>query len=85
MDSLFNQSGNGVTNQASRQGSLGSCRLAEVIMSDSTANQVPSVPVPTTITEITRDLEPMGDPSQFAIGDLTLEEEDAFFAIIEDL
>ena len=42
-------------------------------------------PIQTTITEIVRDLEPMGDPSQFAIGDLTLEEEDAFFAIIEDL
>ena len=54
-------------------------------MSDSTANQVPSVPVPTTITEITRDVEPMGDPSRFTIGDLTLEKEDAFFAILEDL
>jgi len=31
------------------------------------------------------DLEPMGDPIQFAIEDLSLEEEDAFFAIIEDL
>ncbi len=43
------------------------------------------MPLPTAVTEIISDLEPMGDPSQFAIGDLTLEEEDAFFAIIEDL
>ena len=31
-----------------------------------------------------RDLEPMGDPSAFSIEDLT-PEEDAFFAVIEDL
>ena len=53
-------------------------------MSDGTANQVPGVPAPTTITEIIRDLEPMGDPSKFSIEDLTPEEEDAFFATIED-
>lgn len=54
-------------------------------MSDRTANQVPGVFAPTTIAEIIRDLEPMGDPSEFAIDDLTLEEEDAFFTILEDL
>ena len=54
-------------------------------MSDRTANQVPGVTVPATVAEIIRDLEPMGDPSLFTIGDLTPEEEDAFFAIIEDL
>lgn len=54
-------------------------------MSDRTANQLPGVTVPTTIAEIIRDLEPMGDPREFAIDDLTPEEEEAFFAIIEDL
>ena len=32
-----------------------------------------------------RDLGPMSDPSAFSIEDLTAEEEDVFFAIIEDL
>lgn len=54
-------------------------------MPDNPTNQVPGVHLPLTITEIIRNLEPMGDPSQFAIRDLTTEEEDAFFAIIEDL
>lgn len=54
-------------------------------MPDKTMNQVPGVRLPFTITEIIRNLEPMGDPSQFAIRDLTTKEEDAFFAIIEDL
>lgn len=54
-------------------------------MSDKTTNQVPGVRLPLTITEIIRNLEPMGDPSQFAIRGLTLEEEDAFFAIIDNL
>lgn len=54
-------------------------------MSDGTANQMPGAPSPATISEIIRGLEPMGDPSKFSIEDLTAEEEDAFFAIIEDL
>ncbi|MCY4273594.1 MAG: hypothetical protein OXF00_13240 [bacterium] len=54
-------------------------------MSDRTANQVPGVPAPTTIAEIIRDLEPMGNPSEFTVDDLPPEEEDAFFAIIENL
>ena len=57
----------------------------EVAMSDRTANQPPGTPGPSTITESIRGLEPMGDPSRFSIEDLTAEEEDAFFAIIEDL
>ena len=57
----------------------------EVAMPDGTANQMPDVSGPNTIAEIIRDLEPMGDPSRFSIEDLTAEEEDAFFAIIEDL
>ncbi len=54
-------------------------------MSDKRENQVRGVPLSPTITEIVRDLEPMGDPSKFSIAHLTTEEEDAFFAIIEDL
>ena len=54
-------------------------------MSDRPSNQMPDAPGPATIAEIIRGLEPMGDPSKFSIKDLTPEEEDAFFAIIEDL
>ena len=54
-------------------------------MPDRTANQAPGVPASTTITEIIRYLEPMGDPSKFSIENLTPEEEDTFFAIIKDL
>ena len=66
-------------------GSLNAYRLMEVAMSDRTANQMPDAPGPATIAEIIRGFEPMGDPSKFSIEDLTAEEEDAFFAIIEDL
>ena len=54
-------------------------------MSDRTGNQVRGVPLSPTITEIVRDLEPMGDPSKFSMAHLTTEEEGAFFAIIDDL
>lgn len=76
---------NGVAKQATWPGSLNVYRLAEVTMSDRTANQMPDAPGPATIAEIIRGLEPMGDPSKFSIEDLTAEEEDAFFAIIENL
>ncbi|WP_419848633.1 hypothetical protein [Candidatus Poriferisocius sp.] len=46
---------------------------------------MPDAPGPATIAEIIRGLEPMGDPRKFSIEDLTTEEEDAFFAIIENL
>ncbi|HET8984934.1 MAG TPA: hypothetical protein VFN03_04150 [Trueperaceae bacterium] len=36
-----------------------------------------------TIAEVLQDLEPMGDLSRFAIDDLTPEEEDEFFRILE--
>lgn len=39
---------------------------------------------PTTIADVLQDLEPMGDLGQFAIDDLTPNEEDAFFGILED-
>ncbi len=38
----------------------------------------------TTITETVQGLKPMGDLSRFAIEDLTLEEEDEFFRILEE-
>lgn len=41
-------------------------------------------PAPTTVAEVLRDLEPMGDLSQFVIDDLTPDEEDDFFRILED-
>ena len=59
--------------------------VTEVAVSGGIANQVPGVPAATTITEIIRDLEPMGDLSKFSIEDLTPDEENAFFAILEDL
>jgi hypothetical protein len=39
---------------------------------------------PITVADVVRDLEPMGDLSQFVIDDLTPDEEDEFFAILED-
>lgn len=53
-------------------------------MSDNTANQQPASAGPSTIAEVLKDLEPMGDLSRFAIDDLTPDEEDEFFRILED-
>lgn len=53
-------------------------------MSDNTANQPSAPTTPTTIAEVIRDVEPMGDLSRFVIEDLTPEEEDEFFRILED-
>lgn len=53
-------------------------------MSDSTANQHPGSTGPTTIAEVLEGVEPMGDLGRFVIGDLTPEEEDEFFRILED-
>lgn len=52
-------------------------------MSDNTANQRPALGGPSTIAEILQGGEPMGDLSRFAIEDLTSEEEDEFFMILE--
>ena len=54
-------------------------------MSDTTAtrDREPNRPR-TTIADIVRDLEPMGDLSRFAVDDLTAEDEDKFFGILED-
>lgn len=53
-------------------------------MSDSTADQHPASAGPSTIAEVLEDLKPMGDLSRFAIDDLTPDEEDEFFKILED-
>lgn len=52
-------------------------------MSDNTANQ-PAPAGPSTIAEVLKDLEPMGDLTRFAIDDLTPDEEDEFFTVLED-
>jgi hypothetical protein len=52
-------------------------------MSDNTADQQPASG-PSTIDEVLEGLEPMGDLSRFAIDDLTADEEDEFFRILED-
>ncbi len=53
-------------------------------MSDDTANRRLAPGGPTTVAEVLEGGEPMGDPSRFAIEDLTPEEEDEFFRILED-
>lgn len=53
-------------------------------MSNNSANQVPVVEGPLTIAELLERVEPMGDLQQLAIDDLTPEEEDAYFAILEE-
>lgn len=53
-------------------------------MSDNAANQ-PSVPMmPSTIAEILRGAAPMGDLSRLIVDDLSPEEEDSFFDILEN-
>lgn len=53
-------------------------------MSDSTANQSPAPTQPATIAEVLQGGQPMGDLSRFMIDDLTPEEEDEFFRILEE-
>lgn len=53
-------------------------------MSDNTTNRQPASAGPSTIAEVLEDLDPMGDLSRFAIDDLTPDEEDKFFRILED-
>jgi len=54
-------------------------------MSDSTATRETGPNPPTTIAEILLAIEPMGDLRQFAIGDLTPDDEDEFFGILENV
>jgi hypothetical protein len=53
-------------------------------VSDSTADHQPAPTGRSTIAEVLRGLEPMGDLSRFEIEDLTPSEEDEFFRILED-
>lgn len=55
-------------------------------MSDNTASRDtdPNPNPPMTIAEVLRGLEPMGELRRFAIDDLTPEDEDEFFGILED-
>ena len=53
-------------------------------MSDNTAIRDIGPNSPTTLADILRGIEPMGDLSQFAIDDLTPDDEDEFFRILED-
>lgn len=53
-------------------------------MSDDSVNQYAQPTVPLTIADVLAGLKPMGDLSEFVIDDLTPEDEDAFFGILED-
>ena len=53
-------------------------------MSDNTVNQRTVASEPTTIAEVLEGGQPMGDLSRFIIEDLTPEEEDEFFRILEE-
>lgn len=53
-------------------------------MSDNAATQNTGTGAPSTMADVLQDVEPMGDLGQFAINDLTPEDEDEFFAILED-
>lgn len=55
----------------------------EVEMSEDAAGRWPHSAGQPTIAEIVEGIRPMGDLSRFAIEDLTPEEEDEFFAILE--
>jgi len=56
-----------------------------MIMTGSTAHDHEDpTQAPSTVADVLRGLEPMGDLSKYAIDDLTSDEEDVFFAILED-
>jgi hypothetical protein len=59
--------------------------MRRLAMSDSTADQRPASSGPATIAEVLEGIEPMGDLNRFAIEDLTPEEEDEFFEILEGI
>lgn len=52
-------------------------------MSDNSANQYANVVAPLTIADVLAGLQRMGDLSQFVIDDLTPEDEDLFFGILD--
>ncbi len=53
-------------------------------MSDNAAKRGTGPKTPTTVAEVLQGIEPMGDLRRFAIEDLTSEDEDEFFRILED-
>ena len=53
-------------------------------MSDNTASHDAGSRQPATVADVLRGVEPMGDLRRFAIDDLTPEDEDEFFAILEN-
>ncbi len=55
-----------------------------MIVTDNAASHEPSQPEPSTIAAILDELKPIGDLSRFVIGDMGPEEEDEFFAILEE-
>jgi hypothetical protein len=52
-------------------------------MSDHSTNDHHTATAPPTLEELLRGLEPMGDLTEFAIDDLSAEDEDEFFGILE--
>lgn len=52
-------------------------------MSDTSAHEPDQVEVGT-VARLIEDVEPMGDLSQFLIEDLTAEEEDVFYRVLEE-
>lgn len=52
-------------------------------MSNHSTNDQPAMSAPPTMDELLSGLQPMGDLTQFAIDDLTAEEEDEFFGVLE--
>ncbi len=53
-------------------------------MSDTPITNAPIPDAPTKLEEVLDGLEPMSNLDQFAIKDLTPEDEDKFFAILEN-
>jgi hypothetical protein len=53
-------------------------------MWNNTASRQTGPSGPTTIADVLQGIEPMGDLRQFAIDDLTPDDEDEFFRILED-
>jgi hypothetical protein len=53
-------------------------------MSGNSQDHRPAPGGPSTIAEVLKGLEPMGDLTRFAIDDLTPDEEDEFLRLLED-
>lgn len=53
-------------------------------MSDDAATRDDASNAPMTVADVLRGVEPMGDLRQFAIDDLTPDDEEEFFRILED-